>query len=69
MKRKKVASPTGKPSRISSGNKDALAKFEAGQSTGGKRPPPPPPKKKRKKRITDAELMDAGRPVNPKRKR
>ena len=37
-KRKKVASPTGRPSRISSGNADAMRKFEAGKPTGGKRP-------------------------------
>lgn len=34
---RKVKSPTGKPSKVSKSNKDAMKRFMAGKKTGGKR--------------------------------
>ena len=77
-KRKKVASPTGRPSRISSGNADALRKFEAGKPTGGKRKvlttrpvkiSVVKPKVKKVKPLTRAQRMDRGMSLAPVKKR
>ena len=59
----KVKSPTGRPSRISSGNRDALNKFAAGKPTGGKRPKAKA--KPARKAATRAQRMDMGMALGP----
>jgi len=66
---RKVASPTGRPSRISKGNKSALKKFAAGKPTGAKRTAAKATPTKRKP-ATRAQRMDRGMALSPtKRKR
>jgi hypothetical protein len=64
---KKVPSPTGRPSRISKGNQQALKKFAAGKPTGGKRPTAT--KATKPKSITRAQKMDRGMALSPTKKR
>lgn len=68
MRKKKVASPTGRPSRISSGNADAMRKFEAGKPTGGKRPVVKKTVKAKKPPLTRAQRMDRGMSLAPVKK-
>ena len=68
-RKKKVASPTGRPSRISSGNADALRKFEAGKPTGGSRSVVKKTVKAKKPPLTRAQRMDRGMSLIPVKKR
>ena len=65
---KKVPSPTGRPSRISKGNQQALKKFAAGKPTGGTRPTVKP-KPKPKTGLTRAQKMDRGMALSPVKKK
>lgn len=64
---KKVPSPTGRPSRISKGNQNALSKFAAGKPTGGKRPVAT--KTASPKPISRAQMMDRGMALSPAKKK